>query len=97
LEIFYKAYKKDKTLPNILLNKNIARLVKKTEKNARAITKLALQSKIPVTALSSTIGYFDAYCSENMPTNLIQAQRDFFGAHTYQRTDKEGIFHTQWD
>lgn len=97
LEVFYKAYKKDKGLSNILLNKAIAKLVKKTEKNARAVVKLAMQSKIPVTALASAIGYFDAYCSENMPTNLIQAQRDFFGAHTYQRIDKEGVFHTEWN
>lgn len=97
LEVFYKAYKKDKTLSNILLNKNIAKLIKKSEKNARAVIKLALQSKIPVTALTSTVGYFDAYCSATMPTNLIQAQRDFFGAHTYQRIDKEGIFHTEWN
>ena len=46
--------------------------------------------------MSSALGYFDAYCSERLPTNLIQAQRDFFGAHTYQRTDKEGVFHTEW-
>ncbi|MGN6353058.1 MAG: hypothetical protein ACTHLB_06690, partial [Parafilimonas sp.] len=97
LEVFYKAYKKDKTLSNILLNKSIARIVKKAEKNARAVAKLAMQNKIPVTALTSIIGYFDAYCSANMPTNLIQAQRDFFGAHTYQRIDKEGIFHTEWN
>jgi 6-phosphogluconate dehydrogenase len=96
LETFYKAFKKDKTLSNILLNKNIARLLKKSEKNARNTIKLALQSKIPVTGLTSAVGYFDAYCSEIMPTNLIQAQRDFFGAHTYQRTDKEGVFHTEW-
>ncbi|HEX5150276.1 MAG TPA: NADP-dependent phosphogluconate dehydrogenase [Parafilimonas sp.] len=97
LEVFYKAFKKDKTLSNILLNKNIAKLVKKTEKNARTVGKLAMQSKIPVTALTSAIGYFDAYCSSTMPTNLVQAQRDFFGAHTYQRIDKEGIFHTEWN
>jgi len=97
LEVFYKAFKKDKTLSNILLNKNIARLVKKTEKNARTVVKLAMQSKIPVTALTSAVGYFDAYCSSTMPTNLVQAQRDFFGAHTYQRIDKEGIFHTEWN
>ena len=96
LEAFYKAFKKDKTLSNILLNKNIARLLKKTEKNARNVINLALKSKIPVTGLTSALGYFDAYCSEKMPTNLIQAQRDFFGAHTYQRIDKEGIFHTEW-
>lgn len=97
LEVFYKAFKKDKTLSNILLNKNIAKLLKKTEKNARNTVKLAMQNKIPVTALSSAIGYFDAYCSSNMPTNLIQAQRDFFGAHTYERIDKPGIFHTEWN
>ena len=90
-------FKKDKTLSNILLSKNIARLIKKTEKNARTAIKLAVQSKIPVTGLASAIGYFDAYCSAIMPTNLIQAQRDFFGAHTYQRIDKEGIFHTEWN
>lgn len=97
LEVFYRAYKKDKALSNILLNKAIAKLIKKTEKNARTVVKLAMQSKIPVTALTSAIGYFDAYCSANMPTNLIQAQRDFFGAHTYQRIDKEGVFHTEWN
>jgi 6-phosphogluconate dehydrogenase len=96
LETFYKAFKKDKTLSNILLNKNIARLIKKSEKNARNAIKLALQSKIPVSGLMSAVGYFDAYCSVQMPTNLIQAQRDFFGAHTYQRIDKEGVFHTEW-
>ncbi|MFT4154324.1 NADP-dependent phosphogluconate dehydrogenase [Parafilimonas sp.] len=97
LEVFYKAYKKDETLPNILLNKSIARLIKKTEKNARAVARLAMQNKIPAMALTSAIGYFDAYCTASMPTNLIQAQRDFFGAHTYQRIDREGIFHTEWE
>jgi 6-phosphogluconate dehydrogenase len=97
LETFYKAFKKDKTLSNILLNKNISKVLKKTEKNARAVINLALKSKIPVTGLSSAVGYFDACCSAQMPTNLIQAQRDFFGAHTYQRIDKEGIFHTEWN
>ena len=97
LEVFYKAYQKDKSLGNILLNKNIARIVKKADRNARAVIKLAVQSKIPVTALSSALGYFDAFCSATMPTNLIQAQRDLFGAHTYQRIDKEGTFHTEWN
>jgi len=44
----------------------------------------------------STLAYYDAYLSDRMPTNLIQAQRDYFGAHTYQRVDKEGVFHTEW-
>jgi len=96
LEVFYKAFKKDKLLSNILLNKNVAKLLKKRERNARAVVRLAVQSKIPAAGLMSTLGYFDAYCSERMPTNLIQAQRDFFGAHTYERIDKEGRFHTEW-
>ena len=62
----------------------------------RRVIAIAVESRIPVVALSSTVGYFDAYTSGRMPTNLIQAQRDFFGAHTYQRLDKEGVFHTEW-
>jgi 6-phosphogluconate dehydrogenase len=96
LEEFYKAFTKDQLLSNILLDKNVAKLLKKREKNARAVIRLAVQSKIPVTGLMSALGYFDAYCSERMPTNLIQAQRDYFGAHTYERIDKEGKFHTEW-
>jgi 6-phosphogluconate dehydrogenase len=51
---------------------------------------------IPVYALSSALAYFDAYRTERLPANLIQAQRDYFGAHTYRRLDKEGSFHTDW-
>ena len=53
-------------------------------------------AKIPAAALMSSMAYLDAYTSERMATNLIQAQRDYFGAHTYQRIDKEGSFHTEW-
>jgi len=97
LKIFIKHLKKDKALSNILLSKHTSKLLKKKEKHIRAVIKLAVQSKIPVTGLMSALGYFDAYCTAVMPTNLIQAQRDFFGAHTYQRIDKEGIFHTEWN
>ncbi len=96
LEVFYKALKKDKQLANILLNKNVAKLLKKHEKGIRSIINLAVKNKIAVTGLMSALGYFDAFCTEKMPTNLIQAQRDFFGAHTYERIDKEGKFHTEW-
>jgi 6-phosphogluconate dehydrogenase len=96
LETFYKANKKNKQLPNILLDKAVARLVKKKEKNLRAVLKLSLQSKIPAGALMSALSYFEAYTTAVMPVNLIQAQRDYFGAHTYQRTDMEGTFHTEW-
>jgi len=98
LEIFYTAYnKKGKKLPNILLDRSIASLLKKKDRNMRAAIKLASQNKLACAALMSALSYFDAYTSERMPTNLIQAQRDYFGAHTYQRIDKEGIFHTEWN
>lgn len=97
LDAFYKAYKKNKQLSNILLAPNVVKLVKKKEKNMRAMVKVASQCKIPATGLMSALGYFDALCSEQMPVNLIQAQRDYFGAHTYQRIDKEGSFHTEWN
>ena len=97
LEIFTAAFKKDKQLSNILLNKKIASLVKKKQIPLRKVIQQASAAKVPVAALMSSLAYFDAYCSERMPTNLIQAQRDYFGAHTYQRIDKEGIFHTDWD
>ncbi len=96
LETFMAAFKKDKQLSNILLNKKVAALVKKKQAGLRKIVQLSSNSKAPVAALMSALSYFDAYCSERMPTNLIQAQRDYFGAHTYQRIDKEGSFHTEW-
>ncbi len=98
LEVFYKAYhKKNSGLPNILLDKNIARLVRKKERGIRNVIKAATQNRIACSGLASTMGYFDAYTSAKMPVNLIQAQRDYFGAHTYQRIDREGSFHTSWD
>ena len=97
LEVFTAAYKRNANLQNILLNKKVAGLVKKKQSALRKIIQRSAGSKIPATALSSALGYFDAYCSEKMPVNLIQAQRDFFGAHTYQRIDKEGSFHSEWE
>ena len=96
LEVFYKAYKKNKDLSNILQDKAIARLIKKKERGLRAVIKTATQNKIPAAGLSSILAYFDAYTTASLPVNLVQAQRDYFGAHTYQRTDMEGTFHSQW-
>ncbi|MBI1343630.1 MAG: NADP-dependent phosphogluconate dehydrogenase [Terrimonas sp.] len=97
LETFYKAYRKNKALPNILLDKTVARLIRKKEKHCRNLIKSATQHKIVSGALCSSLAYFDAYTSEWMPVNLIQAQRDYFGAHTYERTDREGKYHTNWE
>ena len=96
LDHFYAVYKKDPELPNMLLSKKIARLIKSKEKKLRTVVKQATAMKIPVAGFSSVLSYFDAYCSQQLPTNLIQAQRDFFGAHMYQRVDKEGSFHNEW-
>lgn len=93
---FTEAFKRDPKLPNLLLDTDIATLVKSREESTRRVVAAAVQSKIPVAGLSSALAYYDAYLSERLPTNLIQAQRDYFGAHTYQRIDKEGVFHTEW-
>ena len=93
---FTNAFKQNPQLSNLLLDKEIAGLLKNRENSLRKIINAAVSSKIPLTGMMSALGYYDTYCSERMPTNLIQAQRDFFGAHTYQRIDKPGVFHTTW-
>jgi 6-phosphogluconate dehydrogenase len=93
---FTDAYTKDSKLSNLLLDADIAVLLKNRETSIRNIIASAVQAKIPVAGMGSALAYYDAYLSERLPVNLIQAQRDFFGAHTYQRIDKEGVFHTEW-
>jgi 6-phosphogluconate dehydrogenase len=63
----------------------------------RFIIKTAIDMGISVPALSASLAYFDAYRSERLPANLTQAQRDYFGAHTYRRIDREGVYHTLWN
>lgn len=97
LEVFTDAYNSSPDLPNILLSKQIAALVEKSIENTRKIVAKAIEAGIPVAAHTASIGYFDAYRTAYLPTNLIQAQRDYFGAHTYQRIDIPGTFHTEWN
>jgi 6-phosphogluconate dehydrogenase len=96
LDLFANAYKQNPTLPNLLLDSGIASVLKKNEPGFRAVVATAVQNKFAAGALMSSLAYFDAYRNDRMPVNLIQAQRDYFGAHTYQRIDEEGIFHTEW-
>jgi 6-phosphogluconate dehydrogenase len=77
-----------------MLDHNFAKALSSHRSDWREVVAGFTESRIPVAALSSSLGYFDAFRSERLPANLIQAQRDFFGAHTYQRVDKEGVFHT---
>lgn len=93
---FTEAFQKDPKLPNLLLDSEIAELLKNREESLRKILELGIKAKVPMAGMMSALGYYDAYLSDRMPTNLIQAQRDFFGAHTYQRIDKQGVFHTEW-
>ncbi|MBS7563940.1 NADP-dependent phosphogluconate dehydrogenase [Mucilaginibacter sp. Bleaf8] len=97
LEDFRQAFSRNTELPNILLDEQIAGLVSSKQENIRKFIKLAVDKGIPVPALMASLGYFDAYRSATLPTNLVQAQRDYFGAHQYERTDREGVFHTRWD
>ncbi|MEN2403141.1 NADP-dependent phosphogluconate dehydrogenase [Flavobacterium sp. MC2016-06] len=97
LEDFRKAFAADPNLPNILLDSDIASKVNERQTGIRDIIQFAVQKGLPSAALMNSLAYFDAYRSENLPTNLIQAQRDYFGAHTYERIDTSGIFHTQWN
>lgn len=93
LEEMRRAFK-DPDLPNLILDDKFAEILDKNREAWRSINAKFAESRIPSACLSSALAYFDAFRSERLPANLIQAQRDFFGAHTYQRTDKEGIFHT---
>ncbi len=96
LEKFYQAYSVNPSLSNILLDKNIAEIVKLKTLSLRKTASFTVLNGIPSIGLQSALAYFDAYTSESLPVNLLQAQRDYFGAHTYQRVDKEGVFHTNW-
>ncbi|WP_346316067.1 NADP-dependent phosphogluconate dehydrogenase [Chitinophaga sp. YIM B06452] len=96
LGTFYKALKESPELPNLLLNKAVAGIVKEKEHNMRAVIVQAAQAGLPAAGFMAALSYFDAYRNEKLPTNLVQAQRDYFGAHTYQRIDMPGSFHTTW-
>jgi 6-phosphogluconate dehydrogenase len=62
----------------------------------REVVSIGVRAGIPMLAMAGSLGYFDMYRTARLPANLIQAQRDYFGAHTYQRIDREGVFHTEW-
>ena len=96
LETFYQAYLADPSLSNILLDPTIAAAVKAGQQDLRDVVSAAAKSGIAIGGIQSSLAYLESFVSAKMPTNLIQAQRDNFGSHTYQRTDKEGIFHTEW-
>ena len=96
LDHFKKAYA-NADLRNLLLDENIAELLKQKEYCIQKIVSVAALNNYPAAGFMSSLNYFNAYRRKLLPTNLIQAQRDFFGAHTYERIDTEGVFHTEWE
>jgi 6-phosphogluconate dehydrogenase len=91
-----RAFGENPELPNLLLDPRIAELTNQTVPGARRTNITARAWGVPTPGMSSALDYFDTLRQPQLPTNLIQAQRDYFGAHTYQRQDREGIFHTLW-
>jgi 6-phosphogluconate dehydrogenase len=97
LEDFRSAYQAQPDLANLLLADDLGQAVLVRQTDWRAVVTTAVALAIPIPAFSASLAYFDAYRTARLPANLIQAQRDYFGAHTYRRIDADGIFHTEWD
>lgn len=91
-----EAFDRNPGLDNLLLNPFFKDIIMKSQDNWRKVVATSVNLGIPVTAFGSALSYFDSYRSAQLPANLLQAQRDYFGAHTYERVDKEGSFHTEW-
>ena len=91
-----EAYEKEPDLANLLLDPYFKEIVEKAQPGWRRLVAVAAERGVPIPAFSSALSYFDSYRTERLPANLIQAQRDYFGAHTYQRVDRQGTFHTEW-
>ncbi len=96
LGTFEKAFRREPELANLLLSESMLKLFRSKHRKWRKVVAAGSVAGMPLPAMSASLSYFDAYFHDRLPQNLTQAQRDFFGAHTYERTDREGAFHTQW-
>lgn len=96
LEDIRRAYRQDPTLPNLILSPFFRRALVNAQAGWRETLRFGVNRGIPLPTMSAALAYFDSLRSERLPANLLQAQRDYFGAHTYQRIDQEGVFHTDW-
>jgi 6-phosphogluconate dehydrogenase len=97
LEDICGAFRARREPPNLLLDPNLSRKVMEHQEDLRQVVCQAAESGVPAPGLMVSLGYLDAYRSDWLPANLIQAQRDYFGAHTYERNDAKGTFHTEWE
>jgi 6-phosphogluconate dehydrogenase len=91
-----EAYQRDPALHNLLLDRYFTRAIRRAQPKWRLVLSTAIKHGVAAPAFSASLAYFDSYRSARLPANLLQAQRDFFGAHTYERIDKPGVFHTEW-
>ncbi|MEN6459384.1 MAG: NADP-dependent phosphogluconate dehydrogenase [Thermoguttaceae bacterium] len=96
LERIKEAFDAKKPPENLLLAPYFKTAVRKAQTAWRNVVTTAVRLGVPTPGISSALAYYDGYRSERLPANLLQAQRDYFGAHTYNRTDREGVFHTDW-
>ena len=96
LERIKEAFDKDANLENLLLAPYFTEATAKAQDAWRRVVVIATQMGLPVIEFSNALAYYDSIRRERLPANLLQAQRDYFGAHTYQRVDKEGTYHTDW-
>lgn len=96
LDKIQQAFLRNESLPNLLLDEYFGEVIERTQANWRLVVKTCKELGLPIPALSASLDYYDSYRSVVLPANMIQAQRDYFGAHTYQRKDQEGWFHTEW-
>ena len=90
------AFTRNPALVNLMLDERFAQALASGQQALRDVVQMAVTAGIPVPALSSSLAYYDSYRSARLPANLTQGQRDFFGAHTYRRVDRDGVFHTDW-
>ncbi len=96
LNDIYNAYENNPSLEHLLLDPKIASLINSQLGGTRTILSKSIEAGLPLTAFTSALGYFDALKTGRLPSNLIQAQRDYFGAHTYEKIGEKGVFHTNW-
>ncbi|MEG0177383.1 NADP-dependent phosphogluconate dehydrogenase [Anaerorhabdus sp.] len=97
LQVIMKSYNEDKNLENLLLDEEIIRVIRRNIQSLRVVSSLAIRGGVPSPVFVSAITYLDQLRSKHVGANLIQAQRDFFGAHTFERIDQEGINHHEWN
>jgi 6-phosphogluconate dehydrogenase len=97
LEDIMATYKTQPELPNLMTDKHLSQQLEFCQDSLRLVIKTGVETGVPMPCLMASLAYFDGYRSGWLPANLIQAQRDYFGAHTYERTDRKGAFHTEWN